>query len=46
MISVALNIEKKNFIKAKENCSFLIAVLKELSESLSVIEKAQIEEMI
>lgn len=46
MIQVALNIERKNFKEAKENCLFLIAVLKELSELFSVMEKAQTEEMI
>lgn len=46
MIETALSIEMKDFNKAKKHCSFLIAILKELSELLSVIEKAQVEEMI
>ena len=46
MIESALYLEKKKYKEAKEKSMFLIGTLKQLSELLSAIEKAQIEELI
>lgn len=46
MVESALYLEKKKYKQAKEKSMFLIGTLKQLSELLSAIEKAQIQELI
>lgn len=45
-IKSALSLEEKNFKEAKEQCVFLLLVLKQLMEISTAVERAQIEEII